>query len=158
MPALRWPENALIALASPRLWAAVFLALVLACSHFFAFRTGKAIVRGQWDAQRVQDEAKARKTEQAWQDTADQTTKAKDDQIRTINRRLNAAIGELRNRPERPAVLPENSGACRSGTGAGLFRDDAEFLSRLAARADAVAAERDACYGVLDQLRAAAGP
>jgi len=148
----------MIGLMSPKLWLAVFLACVLAGTHFFALRTGKAIVRGQWDAQRVQDEAAARKKEQAWQDAADQTTKAKDAQIQTINRRLNVALGELRNRPERPSVLPENSGACRSGTGSGLFRDDAEFLSRLAARADGIAAERDACYGVLDKLRAAAGP
>ena len=147
----------MIGLMSPRLWLAVGLALVLACSHFFAYRTGKALVRGQWDAQRVQDEAAARKKEHAWQTAADETTKAKDDQIRNINRRLNAALGELRNRPERPAVVPENSGACRSGTGSGLFRDDAEFLSRLAARADGIAAERDACHALVNELRASAG-
>ena len=94
----------------------------------------------------------------AWQDSADQTTKAKDDQIRTINRRLVAAIGELRNRPERPAVVPENSGACRSGTGSGLYRPDGEFLAGEAARAASIAAERDACHALVDQLRAPVGP
>jgi hypothetical protein len=148
----------MIALASPRLWAAVFLALVLACTHFFSYRTGKAIVRGQWDAQRVQDAAAAQAKERSWQDTADAKEKAKDDQIRTINRRLNAALGELRNRPERPAVLPENSGACRSGTGAGLYRSDGEFLAGEAARAASIAAERDACHALVNELRAAVGP
>ena len=55
----------MIALASPRLWAAVFLALVLACSHFFAYRSGRAFVRQQWDQQRAIDSEAARKATEA---------------------------------------------------------------------------------------------
>ncbi len=143
----------MMALMSPRIWLALALAGFLTFTHFSAYRAGKAAVRADFDAyklaqvqatQKAQEEAHAK--EQAWQDAANATTKAKDDQIRSINARLNTALRELRNRPERPAVVPENTGACRSGTGAGLYRPDAEFLAGLAARADQVAAERDACY------------
>lgn len=145
------------ALLSPKVWIAIALAGVLAFSHFFVYRAGKAQVRTAWDEQKLVDLVAARAKEQEWQAAADQTTKAKDEQISKINRRLVAALGELRNRPERPAVLPENSSACRSGTGAGLYRPDGEFLARLAARADAIASERDACYTTLDKLRSAPG-
>lgn len=146
------------ALLSPKFWIAIAIAAALAFSHFFVYRAGKAQVRTAWDEQKLVDLAAARAKEQEWQAAADAQQKAKDEQISKINRRLVAALGELRNRPERPAVLPENSSTCRSGTGAGLYRPDSEFLSRLAARADTIASERDACYAVLDRLRAAAGP
>ena len=140
-------------LLNPRVWIALVLAGFLAFTHFSAYRAGRAAVRADFDAykleqaaatQKAQEEARAK--EQAWQDAANATTKAKDDQIRSINARLGAALRELRNRPERPAVVPESAGTCRSGTGAGLYRPDAEFLAGLAASAARVAAERDACY------------
>lgn len=147
----------MITLLNPKIWIAIALAAALAFSHFFVYRAGKAQVRTAWDEQKLVDLAAARAKEQEWQAAADAQQKAKDEQISKINRRLVAALGELRNRPERPAVVPENSGTCRSGTGAGLYRPDGEFLARLAARADAIAAERDACYTTVDKLRAAAG-
>lgn len=146
------------ALLNPKFWIAIAIAAALAFSHFFVYRAGKAQVRTAWDEQKLVDLAAARAKEQEWQAAADAQQKAKDEKISKINRRLVAALGELRNRPERPAVLPENSSSCRSGTGAGLYRADSEFLARLAARADAIASERDACYRQYEQIRAPAGP
>lgn len=146
------------ALLNPRVWIAIALAGVLAFSHFFVYRAGKAQVRTAWDEQKLVDLVAARAKEQEWQATADAQQKAKDEQISKINRRLVAALGELRNRPERPAVLPENSSTCRSGTGAGLYRPDGAFLVGESSAAARIAAERDACYTVLDKLRATAGP
>lgn len=145
------------ALLSPKVWIAIALAAALAFSHFFVYRAGKAEVRTAWDEQKLIDLAAARAKEQEWQAAADAQQKAKDEQISKINRRLVAALGELRNRPERPAVVPENSSTCRSGTGAGLYRPDGAFLIGDAAAAARVASERDACYTVLGKLRATAG-
>lgn len=151
------PVLSVVALLNPRVWIGLALAAALAFSHLFVYRAGRAAIQQKWDIQKAADIAAARQTEQAWQASADATTKAKDDQIRTVNRRLAAALLELRNRPERPAVLPENSSTCRSGTGAGLYAPDAEFLSGLSASAATVAAERDACIAQYNGLRAPVG-
>lgn len=147
-------------LLNPRVLLALALAAFLAFTHFAAYRSGKAVVRADFDAYKIEQAAAAQKAqaeakakEQAWQDAADATTKVKDDQIRTINARLDSALRELRKRPDRPAVVPENTSTCRSGTGAGLYRPDAEFLAGLAASAARVAAERDACYATVREMR-----
>jgi len=41
------------ALLSPRVWLALALAAVLALTHSFAYRSGKANVRAAWDAEKV---------------------------------------------------------------------------------------------------------
>lgn len=141
------------ALLSPKVWIALALAAALAFSHVFVYRAGRAAIRSQWDQQIAKDVIAARAKEQQLQDQANESEKAKDEQIQTINARLDAALGELRKRPQRPAVMPKDSGAgCRT-TGAGLYRDDGDFLARLAARADAIAAERDACYRQYQSLQ-----
>jgi hypothetical protein len=138
----------MIALASPRLWAAVFLALVLACSHFFAFRTGKAIVRGQWDAQRVQDAAAAQAEQDRRQASTDK--EARDGQAkiaalqtelagtRAAGDRLRAAIRTAVAAPRTPSAGAGELGADPVGLFAGLLeRADAraervgEFADRL---------------------------
>ncbi|MCY1224804.1 hypothetical protein D9M72_369780 [compost metagenome] len=151
------------ALLSPRAWIAIALAAALAFSHFFVYRSGKASVRADFDAYQIaqtkalqQAEAKFRATEQEWQVAANQTTKAKDEAIQNIRARLDDAVGKLRDRPQRPASgpVPAPPSNCPSTTGAQLLRDDAEFLVRLAARADTIAAERDACYSLQADLQA----
>lgn len=63
----------MFALLSPRLWAAIVFAGILAASHFGAYRSGKATVRAEWDrdiaertAQALEAEKAARAKEQAW--------------------------------------------------------------------------------------------
>lgn len=51
----------MLALMSPRLWGAVVLSVILALTHFTAYRAGRAAVRSQWDAQRLVDAETARK-------------------------------------------------------------------------------------------------
>lgn len=43
----------MFAFLSPKLWAAVALAVALAVSHGFAYKSGRAAVRAQWDAEKV---------------------------------------------------------------------------------------------------------
>lgn len=87
---------------------------------------------------------------------ADQSTKAKDEKIRSINARLVSALGELRNRPDRrPGNLPTPAGTCEGGTGAGLSGPDSGFLVWQAARAATILAERDDCYRKYDAVRSA---
>lgn len=69
--------------------------------------------------------------------------------LRDDNARLQSTIDSLRKRPSRTTTSQgvSNSTPCEAtGTGAGLYREDAEFLIGEAARASAVVAERDYYY------------
>lgn len=68
--------------------------------------------------------------------------KEKDVKITSIERNLRSDIERLRNREVRPNVvtITETRETC---TGTGLYREDAEFLTREAARAEKVRIERN---------------
>ncbi len=77
-------------------------------------------------------------------------------EVEAIQRKLDTAIAELQSRPTRASAAAstakgatdsKGTGGC---TGAQLFRDDAEFLTREAAAADNVVAELKACYAHYD--------
>lgn len=78
----------------------------------------------------------------------------KDEQIKSINDKLNAALNSLHNRPSRPSIeyvtIAEDRSSC---TGRELFREDAEFLTREAARADRILKERDYYFEQYENAR-----
>ncbi len=87
-----------------------------------------------------------RATENTWKVTAYQIQKERDDEIKDIAHERDAALAELRNRPRRPAPgTTEATGNGCAGTGLGLARDDAEFLTRYAAAAAELQARHNAC-------------
>lgn len=70
--------------------------------------------------------------------------------VADVSNKLTATINSLRNRTVRPATVASAQPAC---TGAGLYRDDSEFLARLASSADQVKIERDYYYGQYEAAR-----
>lgn len=90
------------------------------------------------------------------QDAAQRLRSVKDAEIRDVNARLSAALVELRNRPARPAPgadqVPGAGATPPGGTGASLFREDAEFLVREAARADEIRAALKQCTALYDEV------
>lgn len=108
-----------------------------------------------------QFERQAREKEQDLQASADAERKRKDEKIRNLNTQLASAINSLRQRTSRssapvsvscPAGNPKDS---QGATGANLFREDAEFLAREAARADEIVEELMSCYRAYDKAKAA---
>ena len=111
---------------------------------------GQATVQQQWDQERAKQEAEyaaaqaaAREKEQELQRSADLLRKEKDREIRDLNARAAALTNSVRDRKERAAAasgaVPGAAGAggsAASCTGAGLPREDAQFLAGEAARAD----------------------
>lgn len=95
---------------------------------------------------RIEAEQKSRNRELALQAAADNARNTKDAEMAIIRSQLDAALVSLRERPLRSANLPGPAGACPAATGAQLSREDAEFLAREAARADAIAAGLKACH------------
>lgn len=130
--------------------------LVLAITNAYSYVKGGRAADTRWTAQiqteRAKAEADARATEQRQQEAANAIARRHAVEINTVRRNLDLALDSLRDRPNRPAgYLPETARAdCEGGTGAKLFRADAEFLAREAARADEQRAGLDACYRHVD--------
>ena len=95
---------------------------------------------------RIDAEQKSRNQERALQAAADNARNIKDAEIEIIRSQLDAALVSLRERPLRGANVPGTPSSCPPATGAQLSREDAEFLAREAARADALVAELRTCH------------
>lgn len=132
----------------PRIWLAV-LALCLA-----SYGGGRW---QQWCADeqaaevvRLQAVEAARVKEQAWQAGVKELRDAKDAELAVVAAALDDALRELR---ERPARLPEAARpACKGTTGRELSGPDAEFLARLAARADTLRTSLAECQGWIEKV------
>ena len=99
--------------------------------------------------------SKARKREEKLELNALALEKVKDDEINRINGKLDAALISLRNRPSRPSTPnnPQDAPIVEACTARELFREDAEFLTREAARADQILAERNYYYQRYESVR-----
>lgn len=108
----------------------------------------------QYKQEVIKAEQKAKETERGLQAKIDIERTNNEAKVRDINSKLLAALDELRQRPTRSSV-PSSSSDFKGAKGTDLFREDAEFLTREAARADRLAAALEACYASYDAVRAA---
>jgi hypothetical protein len=151
----------------PNPWVIIAFMVALATAagggYYRGNSAGRAEVKQEWDKEKTEQYADfanrlevTRKREQELQANADQLRKEKDAEIRNVNARATALSNSMRNRTDRPA---EGSGTSQtanaskdgsSGTGAGLYRPDAEFLVGEAARGNKLRAELKACYTQYD--------
>ena len=153
-----------------RILAAAGLALALAGTHWKAYTSGKRTVKAEWNIERLEigrqsrvlEDKAAKSTAQLQADT-DALRKTKNAQIAKLDARLVDALGQLRNRPDRPSdggVPPvAGTGATPAGcTGAQLYASDSEFSIREATRADKLRLALSACYEQYDAAREAIKP
>ena len=143
-------------LPSPMLILAVVLAFVVNGFYWNAHGSNAADTR--WKAkieqQRADAEAKAREQEKTWQEAANAIVKNQDAKLAATRRNLDAALNGLRDRPDRTASDTKPTGtACTCSTGAGLCKQDAEFLVREASRADSIRVGLEACYDYADKVK-----
>jgi Protein of unknown function (DUF2514) len=152
----------------------VILGVVLAigaasgAGYYQGNKAGRAHVQQLWDKEKAEQYAayaaaqdQARQKEQVLQASADQLRQEKDREIRNLNARATALTNSLRDRPSRAATIagpvPDTANAgCApaSCTGAGLSKEDGEFLAGEAARADQLRALLKQCYAQYETLRA----
>lgn len=118
-----------------------------------AVEQAKTELVAEYDKKLAQAAEKSRKTEWLLQENTDRLREDKDAKIKDINTKLSAALSELRNRPERPSDDSKDTGDSKACTAASLYREDAEFLTREAARADSILAERDYYYSQYESVR-----
>ena len=125
---------------------------------------GKSEVQQQWDKEKAEQYAayakgqeEARQREQALQANADKLRREKDAEVRNINARAAALANSLRERQARPADADSVSSAASVGSGActgkNLYREDGEFLVRIAREADELRAALQQCYKQYQAIR-----
>ena len=134
--------------------AAVITALL--ATHWRAYTLGGAEVRSAWSAEKLDTARQTLKlidardrTTQDLQAAATQQRSDKNAQITRLDADLADALKRLSNRADRPssADMPQDTAAGTAArcTGAELYRADAGFLAREAARAERVVAELGEC-------------
>lgn len=105
---------------------------------------------------RADAESAARAKENGWTTYVAALTKVKNDEIKNDAVRFQSVIDGLRSRPDRPATgtggMPKTAADGKIGTGAGLYREDGEFLAREAARANAIRSALAVCYKQYDAI------
>jgi len=84
---------------------------------------------------------------------ANQDRETKDEKIRTLSTKLDTALSELRKRPNRPSDIANHPPSVEACTARELYREDAEFLTREASRAESVLIERDYYYNEYEKVR-----
>jgi hypothetical protein len=124
---------------------------------------GKAEVQQAWDKEKAEQYAQyakaqeeARAKEQELQANADKLRKEKDAEIRNITARATALSNSLQQRQTRPtetSSLSSSSGARpASCSGKELYREDGEFLVRIAREADELRTALKQCYTQYEAL------
>jgi len=105
------------------------------------------------EGERADAAEQARAVEREKQQEINDVLRKQNEDLSGVNSGLAADLERLRNRPERPAHVPEHPRIdCPGATGADLSREDAAFLIGEAARADRLRAALAACYSYADAL------
>ena len=125
---------------------------------------GKSEVQQQWDKEKAEQYAayakgqeEARQREQVLQANADKLRRDKDAEIKNINARATALTNSLRDRQTRPTetntVSSTASARPANCSGKELYREDGEFLVRIAREADELRAALQQCYKQYQAIR-----
>jgi hypothetical protein len=121
--------------------------------HHGAIDDAVTAVRAEYTAKALEAANKAAETSRTLQAEADKTQGEKDAQIKIQSARIAALSASLRNRPERPSSNANNPAVAGICTGAGLYRQDGEFLAREAAESGRVGIDLADCQARYNQVR-----
>jgi hypothetical protein len=151
-----------------RAWLAIALAgllsILLTATHWQAYRMGADKVQAAWVVEQLSQaqqslvlQAQAQAATEKLKTDADQLRKSKNAQIARLDADLAAALAGLSDRAPRPGAVdlptPSGSGANPGCTGASLWREDGQFLSRESARADRLLADLAQCQTAYGKAR-----
>lgn len=143
-----------------------FVAVVIAAGagYFQGSEHGQAKIQNLWDKEKAEQYAEyakgqeaARQKEQELQANSDRLRKEKDAEIRNLNARASALSNSLQQRPSistQASTVSSSSGTRPSNcTGKELYREDGEFLVRIAREADELRSALKQCYQQYEALR-----
>lgn len=130
----------------------VLIVVISGIAYFKGYHSGKNAVQTAWDKQVAESTLKSVEIERSMQKRVDAIVEEKNSEIARINRSHASVVARLQHRPERPAEVPASPAASQDCSGAGLYRQDAEFLAGEAARADLYAIELRSCYKAYEEV------
>lgn len=143
----------------------LILAVVFAfvANSFYWHAHGSNASDTRWTARIEKEKAeslnKARAKEKEMQDAFNTAQRKQAARLADTRRNLDTALDSLRQRPERPAGVPDTARVgCEGANGPELSGSDAEFLAREAARADEIRSGLTACYEVIDAVSRPGAP
>ena len=124
---------------------------------------GKAEVQAEWAKEKAEQYAEyakgqeaARAREQEMQQAADKLRREKDAQIKEVSARATALANSLRDRQTRPtetSTVSSAAGTRPACSGRELYKEDGEFLVRIATEADELRAALKQCYAQYNAAR-----
>jgi len=130
-------------------------AAFLVWSHWAAYSSGATANEAKWLEAQTKAVTEAVATERKLQKETNDALSKQNADLSRINSALANDIASLRARPSRVRTTIYPGATCPPATGAELSREDAEFLSREAARADSIRAGLETCYRYSDAIKAA---
>ena len=107
-------------------------------------------VKAKYERERKELATRTERATQALEASSVQKLKERDEKINRISADLDVALERLRHRPSRSTKAPGATPSCK---GSELYREDAEFLTREAARAERVMEERNFYYERYEETR-----
>jgi len=147
------------------LGAVVAFGLAAAGGYYQGNQAGQAEIQQQWDNEKTAQYAQYAKAmeesverQQQLQMGADKLRQEKDREIREITARNTALANSLRDRQSRStsqtSAVPNTANVSPSAcTGKELYREDGEFLVRVAREADELRVALKQCYAQYDAAR-----
>jgi hypothetical protein len=146
------------------LGAVLAVGVAAAGGYYQGNQAGQAEIQQQWDNEKTAQYAQYAKAmeesveiQQQLQMGADKLRQEKDREIRDITARNTALANSLRDRQTRPteaSSVPSTASAGPSAcTGKDLYREDGEFLVRIAREADELRAALKQCYKQYESVR-----
>jgi len=112
-----------------------------------------ASLKASYAEDRARYQEEARKATAGLIEASDRLRRNKDAQIKDLNSKLGAVVGQLQQREKRDTAVTDSAASCSGATGANLSREDAEFLARLAAEADKIVSELNYCIAQYNSVR-----
>lgn len=114
------------------------------------------------EVKRADDERAARSKEQQWNLKLNEVEQRRINENERLRNLAASAVASVQQRPNRQPAPASGSTTpattCKAATGAELSRPDAEFLIRLAERADEQRSALSACYQAYDSISSMAQP
>ena len=146
------------------LGAVLAVGVAAAGGYYQGNQAGQAEIQQQWDNEKTAQYAQYAKAmeesveiQQQLQMGADKLRQEKDREIRDITARNTALANSLRDRQTRPteaSSVPSTASAGSSAcTGKDLYREDGEFLVRIAREADELRSALKQCYQQYESVR-----
>lgn len=131
------------------------IALVLGGYVLYSFHVQsiEKKTNAKWEKALTEEREKNSKIEKAILEGVRKLEEDKNVKIQNLNADVKRLTVSLRKRPSREVIYRNTPETTRACTGAGLYREDGEFLIGEAARANKIRIERDFYYNQYEQAR-----